>query len=107
MKIRMKKLFIYIVGICLLFVFMLCKDDREENKYIGINKIYLFVEILVIIEFENILLIVNVDLILICEQDFVFNFELFDDKNGVLRLENNFVMIKVGKCFVIFEVVFN
>ena len=39
MKTRMKKLFIYTVGICLLPAFTSCKDDREENKYTGINKI--------------------------------------------------------------------
>ena len=33
MKTRMKKLFIYTVGICLLSAFTSCKDDREENKY--------------------------------------------------------------------------
>lgn len=44
MKTRMKKLFIYTVGICLLPAFTSCKDDREENKYTGINKIYLSAE---------------------------------------------------------------
>ena len=32
MKTRMKKLFIYTVGICLLPAFTSCKDDREETK---------------------------------------------------------------------------
>lgn len=93
----MKKLFIYTVGICLLPAFTSCKDDREENKYTGINKIYLSAETPVITESENIPLTVNVDLTLTCEQDLVLNFELPDDKNGVLKLENNPVTIKAGK----------
>jgi hypothetical protein len=64
MKTRMKKLFIYTVGICLLPAFTSCKDDREENKYTGINKIYLSAETPVITESENIPLTVNVDLTL-------------------------------------------
>ena len=92
----MKKLFIYTVGICLLPAFTSCKDDREENKYTGINKIYLSAETPVITESENIPLTVNVDLTLTCEQDLVLNFELPDDKNGVLKLENNPVTIKAG-----------
>ena len=39
MKTIMKKLFIYAVGICLLPAFTSCKDDREENKYTGINNL--------------------------------------------------------------------
>mgnify|MGYP007068036815 CR=1 FL=1 len=50
----MKKLFIYTVGICLLPAFTSCKDDREENKYTGINKIYLSAAPPVITESENI-----------------------------------------------------
>lgn len=49
----MKKLFIYTVGICLLPAFTSCKDDREENKYTGINKIYLSAETPVITESET------------------------------------------------------
>lgn len=107
MKTRMKKLFIYTVGICLLPAFTSCKDDREENKYTGINKIYLSAETPVITESENIPLTVNVDLTLTCEQDLVLNFELPDDKNGVLKLENNPVTIKAGKRSATFEVVPN
>ena len=107
MKTRMKKLFIYTVGICLLSAFTSCKDDREENKYTGINKIYLSAETPVITESENIPLTVNVDLTLTCEQDLVLNFELPDDKNGVLKLENNPVTIKAGKRSATFEVVSN
>lgn len=107
MKTRMKKLFIYTVGICLLPAFTSCKDDREENKYTGINKIYLSAETPVITESENIPLTVNVDLTLTCEQDLVLNFELPDDKNGVLKLENNPVTIKAGKRSATFEVVSN
>ena len=103
----MKKLFIYAVGICLLPAFTSCKDDREENKYTGINKIYLSAETPVITESENIPLTVNVDLTLTCEQDLVLNFELPDDKNGVLKLENNPVTIKAGKRSATFEVVSN
>lgn len=42
-----------------------------------------------------------------CEQDLVLNFELPDDKNGVLKLENNPVTIKAGKRSATFEVVSN
>ena len=91
----MKKLFIYAVGICLLPAFTSCKDDREENKYTGINKIYLSAETPVITESENIPLTVNVDLTLTCEQDLVLNFELPDDKNGV-RTADTYFRISTG-----------
>lgn len=100
-----KKLFIYAVGIALLPAFASC--DKEENKYTGINEIYLSAENPVITESENTPLTVKVDLTTSSKQDLALNFELLGDQNGILKLENNPVTIKAGTRSATFEVVSN
>lgn len=104
-KMKEKKLFIYAIGIVLLSAFASC--NKEENKYTGVNEIYLSAENPVITESEDTPLTVKVELTTSGMQDIVLNFELIGDKDGVLKLENNPVTIKAGTKSATFQVVSN
>ena len=93
----MKKVFIYAMGGIILPFLASCGDDKNETKYEGVNKIYLSAQDPVIEEMEDTPLTVSVDLTSACEQDMSFNFKILNDEDGILKLENNPVVIPAGK----------
>lgn len=85
----------------LFFIFFLlysCSDNNEPNNYKGKNFILLSAknESIVFSENEENPLVINVDLTTSCSKDITLNFQLLDDKDGVLELEGNPVTIKAG-----------
>ena len=71
------------------------------------NKIYLSAQDPVIEEMEDTPLTVSVDLTSACEQDMSFNFKILNDEDGILKLENNPVVIPAGSKSATFQVVSN
>lgn len=103
----MKKVFIYAMGGIILPFLASCGDDKNETKYEGVNKIYLSAQDPVIEEMEDTPLTVSVDLTSACEQDMSFNFKILNDEDGILKLENNPVVIPAGSKSATFQVVSN
>ncbi|MEY8687282.1 DUF4929 family protein [Bacteroides sp. AN502(2024)] len=107
MKKEMKKLFVYTMGMFLLSLATSCGDEKENTGYTGVNKIHLSAENPVIEEAGATPLTVNVDLTTACEQDVTLNFEVLDDKAGILKLIHNPVTIPAGQKKATFQVVSN
>lgn len=105
----MKKLITYALGLTLFIpLFSACNEETGNGGYSGTNKIYLSTEKeAVITENDTTPLAITVDLTTSCPEDITLEFEILDDEQDALRLENNPVTIKAGERQATFHAVSN
>lgn len=93
---KMKKFLAYIMAALVLPLTASCGSDENEDGYKGENKIYLSAENTNIEEGSTNAVTVTVSLTKTLTQDVTLTFEVADDTDGVLKLEDNPVTIAAG-----------
>lgn len=97
MKQQLKSLLSLVATLTLLPMLFACKGEKQEPVYKGINKIFLVTNNPVIGEDSTDPLVVKVQLTVPTKTDLKLTFKIMDDKEGVLRLEDNPVQIAAGQ----------
>lgn len=93
---KIKKFLAYLMAAILLPMAASCGSDDKEEGYAGANKVYLSADNPTLVEGSDTQLTVTVSLTKTLAQDITLTFQVADDADEVLKLEDNPVTIPAG-----------